>query len=109
MALPVTLDQAKAHVRFDDSEDDADLSLKLMSAQSSVLAYLKVASTEALSIGSPPLYPPGAEGAITAATLLLVGYLYRQRDEDVNHEWEQGFLPRPVTALLYPFRDPSCA
>ena len=109
MSLPVTLDQAKAHLRVDTDVEDSDITLKLLSAQSAVLAYLKVASLDALQVGSPAEYPPGAEGSIIAATLLLVGYFYRQRDEDTAHEWEQGYLPRPVTALLYGFRDPACA
>lgn len=109
MSLPVTLQQVKDHLRVDTDAEDSDIGLKLLSAQSAVLAYLKVATLDALKVGSPAEYPAGAEGSITAATLLMVGYFYRDRDNDENHEWEQGYLPRPVTALLYGFRDPACA
>jgi hypothetical protein len=46
---------------------------------------------------------------VKAAVLLLVGYFFKDRDNDKNHEYEQGYLPRPVTALLYPLRDPALA
>ena len=109
MSLPVTLDDAKAHLRVDTDAEDGDIGDKLLSAQAAVLGYLKVASLDALAVGSPAAIPAPAEGAIKAATLLMVGYFYRERDSDENHEWEQGYLPRPVTALLYQLRDPACA
>ena len=109
MALPVTLDQVKDHLRVDTDDSDNDLALKLFAAQSAVISYLKVSSLDDLAVGDPAAIPDPAVGAIVAATLLLVGYLYRQRDSDETHEWEQGYLPRPVTALLYPYRDPALA
>jgi hypothetical protein len=109
MTLPVTLEQAKAHLRVVDSEDDSDIADKLLSAQAAVLNYLKLSSLDSLKAGSPANFPAGVDGAVSAATLLLVGYLYRNRDTDVDREWEAGFLPRPVTALLYPLRDPTLA
>lgn len=46
---------------------------------------------------------------IQAATLLMLGYLYRDRDADSDKAYQQGYLPAPVTALLYPLRDPALA
>jgi hypothetical protein len=43
------------------------------------------------------------------ATILLTGHFYNNPDGDPEHDWEQGYLPRPVTALLYPLRDPALA
>lgn len=107
--LPVTLQQAKDHLRVDTDAEDGDIGDKLLAAQSAVLNYLKITTLDVLAVGSPAEIPDNVDGAVTAATLLLVGYLYRDRDTDENHEWEQGYLPRPVTALLYPLRDPACA
>lgn len=109
MSLPVTLQQAKDHLRVDTDADDSDISLKLLSAQAAVLNYLKVDSLDALAIGDPAVIPGNVDGAVTASTLLLLGYFYRNRDTDIDKEWEQGYLPRPVTALLYPLRDPALA
>lgn len=109
MSLPVTLQQAKDHLRADTDAEDSDISLKLASAQAAVLNYLKVASLDTLAVGSPAAIPDNVDGAVTAATLLLVGYFYKDRDNDEKREWEQGYLPRPVTALLYSLRDPACA
>ena len=41
--------------------------------------------------------------------LLLVGYFYRHRDENPEGEYQMGYLPWPVTALLYPLSDPALA
>ena len=109
MTLPVTLDMVKAHLRVDGTADDTDISDKLLSAEGAVLNYLKIGSLDELKIGSPPAMPAPVDGAVTAATLLLVGYLYRNRDTDIDKEWEMGYLPRPVMALLYPLRDPAVA
>lgn len=109
MTLPVTLEQAKDHLRVDSDDSDNDLALKLASAQAAVLNYLKVDDLDALAVGDPAAILPRVDGAVSAATLLMVGYFYRERDNDSTKEWEQGYLPRPVTALLYPLRDPSLA
>lgn len=109
MSLPVTLQQAKDHLRVDTDAEDSDIGIKLASAQAAVLNYLKVPSLDTLAVGSPAAIPDNVDGAVTAATLLLVGYFYKDRDNDEKREWEQGYLPRPVTALLYSLRDPACA
>lgn len=109
MTLPVTLQQAKDHLRVDTDAEDGDIGGKLLAAQSAVLNYLKIATLDALAVGSPAVIPDNVDGVVAAATLLMVGYFYRDRDADDNHEWEQGYLPRPVTALLYPLRDPTVA
>lgn len=109
MTLPVTLDQAKAHLRVDTNAEDADIALKLVAAQSIVLNYLKIDDIEMLAVGDPAAVPDRVDGAVVAATLLMLGYLYRNRDENPNGEFTQGNLPWSVTALLYQFRDPALA
>jgi len=119
MTMLVTLAQASDHLRRDSTDDDADLTLKIHAASGSVLGYLKGANhlvQEVDGDGKPvfdedgkPVYTDQVLYEVQAATLLMVGYLYRARDNDKDHEYEQGFLPRPVTALLYGLRTPAIA
>lgn len=109
----VSLQQARNHLRSDDSDDDADLSLKILAASAAVLAYLKDGATFVDSNGDVPVDsygdPVGVPRQVQAATLLMVGYLYRLRDENEDEAYEHGYLPKPVTSLLYPLRDPAIA
>jgi hypothetical protein len=119
-----------------DSPDDPDLRLKIAGASAAVLNYLKsrrnlwvrvyetdTAGDEVLdSNGDPvpavdtdgkPIYVVDSNGdrliadPIKSATLLMLGFLYRDRDENADKAFEMGYLPAPVTALLYPLRDPA--
>jgi hypothetical protein len=119
-----------------DGPDDADLALKIAGASAAVMNYLKnyrnvwVQEYEADTDGQwvldsnfdripatdtdgKPIYQTDTNGQrivadpIKSATLLLIGYLYKDRDENPEEAYEQGFLPKPVTALLYPLRDPA--
>lgn len=105
----VTLDQAKYHLRLDGNDEDTELPSMIAAAQSAVLNYLKVQDISSLAVGSPPAVPTNVTNAARAAVLLMLGYLYRLRDNDDDKEYQQGYLPRPVTALLYSLRDPSAA
>jgi len=96
----VTLAEARDHLRSDSVDDDADLTIKIHAASGAVINYLK----------SPAFIDESAVPfEVKAATLLLIGYLYKDRDGDEGGEYQQGYLPRPVTALLYPLRDPALA
>lgn len=109
----VTLDQAKDHLRIDTDAGDNDLSLKISAASAAVYAYLKngtdlfTDSAGALIVDSAGV--PDVPFQVKAACLLMLGYLYKDRDEDADGAYEQGYLPKPVTALLYPLRDPALA
>lgn len=99
----LTTDQAVDHLRLDPDEADAagdELTDVMAAAESAVLRYLKVAEADIVA-GDLPV--------VVAAAKLMLGYLWRLRDEDEKGEFEPGFLPRPVTALLYPLRDPTLA
>lgn len=118
MTLLVTLEQAKAHLRIDETDGDADVTLKIHGASGAVLNYLKSSSPYVPEIvdGVPvvdadgnPVYTTDVRFEVQAAVLLMLGYLFKDRDNDKDHEYEMGFLPRPVTALLYPLRDPALA
>lgn len=47
--------------------------------------------------------------SIQCATLLMIGFMDANRDGNLNNAFAQGYLPAPVTALLYPLRDPTLA
>lgn len=110
MTMLVTLEQAKAHLRIDTADEDADLTLKIHAASSAVMNYLKSAIIfEPAIVDGILVYTTVVRFEIQAAVLLMVGYLYKDRDSDPDREYEPGMLPRPVTALLYPLRTPSLA
>jgi hypothetical protein len=107
----VTLEQARAHLRVDTTDGDADILGKVKAASRAVVTYLKSPSFSDSS-GAIPEDSAGiaidVPEDVQLATLMLIGYFDRQRDEDGGHEYEQGYLPRPVMALLYPYRTPTC-
>ncbi|RYF63597.1 MAG: phage gp6-like head-tail connector protein [Comamonadaceae bacterium] len=115
----VTLEQAKDHLRIDTDAADADLTLKIHAASGAVLTYLKGANRFVQAVdadGDPvvdeegePVYTEQVIFEVQAATLLMLGYLNKDRDGDGDDQFEPGFLPNPVTALLYPFRTPTLA
>ena len=119
MTMLVTLPEAAEQLRRDTTDDNADLTLKIHAASGAVLNYLKGANRfvqEVDADGNPvfdadgkPVYTTEVLFEVKAAVLLMVGYLYKDRDNDKDREYEQGFLPRPVTALLYPLRTPALA
>jgi hypothetical protein len=122
----VTLQEAKDNMLVTFSASDADIDMKIAAASGAVLNYLKsrknlyifeVDSDGELFLDSQglPVYERDSNGQrlirpeVKQATLLLVGIFFRDRDGAEADKWEPGFLPRPVTALLYPLRDPALA
>lgn len=122
----VTLEEAKANmfVTFDNQDDD--IRLKIRAASGAILNYLKnrtkLYQVEYTSDGEPeldsngkPVYVTDSNGArlvrdeIKQATLILVGIMFRDRDGSEAKNWEHGYLPFPVTALIWQLRDPSLA
>jgi hypothetical protein len=107
MLVPLSL--ARAQIRSDINDDDLLLTQYIKGASNAIADYLKDYLWD-----SSGTIPEDSNGVATdlpevvkTATLLLIGYFYRQRDEDPNKEFEPGWLPRPVTALLYPLRTPT--
>ncbi|WP_447639575.1 head-tail connector protein [Pandoraea norimbergensis] len=109
----VTLEQVKAHLRIVHSSDDDDLTGKIHAASALVVQYLKEGAMEFLdSSGSVEIDsagdPVGVPDDVQVATLIMVGYLNKDRDEDPDRAYEMGYLPKPVMAMLYRKRDPAC-
>ena len=125
----VTLEQAKAQIEIDHDDSDDLIVGYILSASAAVKNYLKSGSVfelerdadfnPVLDSNGDPVYQEDSSGGkiisyvVQAATLLLVGILYKDRDDNANTAvgggFEQGYLPKPVTALLYPLRDPAIA
>jgi hypothetical protein len=120
----VTLARAKQHLNMDHDQDDVLIDAYVRAASEAVKNYLKSASAyeverdsnddPVLDSSGDPIYAVDSNGdkivryAVQAATLLMVGFLYKDRDENPDEAFQQGYLPKPVTALLYALRDPAC-
>lgn len=110
----ITLADAARYVRQDSSDDDTLLNALIEAASDMVVNYLgENAESWLASTGEPHedsngnvLYVPEA---VKAAVRYLVGWMYRNRDADPDQAWQPGYLPAPVTAMLYPLRDPTLA
>jgi hypothetical protein len=110
----VTLDQGKSHLRVDFEDEDNDITLKIHAASGAVLNYLKSGANIFLDSNGDLEFdsneePVGVPFEVKAATLLMLGFLYKDRDENADGAFQQGYLPMPVTALLFPLRDPAIA
>ena len=120
----VTLARAKQHLNMDHDQDDNLIEVYVQAASGAVKNYLKSASPydverdsnddPILDSSGDPIYVTDSSGdklvsyPVQAAVLLMVGFLYKDRDENPDQAFQQGYLPKPVTALLYPLRDPAC-
>ena len=122
----ITMEEAQAHLKITDPDVDLlDLQLKIRAATKAVLNYLGPANFYEYEVdlnnfpivdtNGDPIYAETSAGArivmyeVQAAVLLMLGYLNRDRDVDEEKAFEMGFIPRPVTALLYPLRTPTIA
>lgn len=107
----ITLAQGKDQVREDGTANDFSITECIEDASAAVINYLAeyadtfINTANMDSAGNPIEVPR----EVQRATRLMVGYLFANRDNDKDHEYEMGFLPRPVTALLYPLRTPTVA
>lgn len=109
MTALVSVAQAKARLLFDHDYDDADFELMIAGASAAVLTYLKLErDAYADSSGNIPEDsngdPIGVPEEVQNATLILVGIMKRDPSGAQMKDWEYGYLPMPVTALLYPLR-----
>lgn len=112
--LLITLDQAKAHLRMDHDAEDETIESYIRSASRAVLTYLGDAADEFLDSSGEVVVDssnlPVTPEDIQHAVRLLVGEFMRNREpepgDQVNPSFGYGYLPRAVTALLYPYRTP---
>lgn len=121
----VTLERGKQHLEMDHDLDDVLIEAYLGAASGAVKNYLKSASPyeverdsnddPILDSSGDPTYVEDSSGdkivkyEVQAAVLLMLGFLYKDRDENPDQAFSAGYLPKPVTALLYPLRKPALA
>lgn len=121
----VTLERGKQHLNMDHDLDDVLITAYIGAASGAVKNYLKSASAYEVerdsnddpildSSGDPVYVVDSSDEKIVkyeaqAAVLLMLGFLYKDRDENPDSAFAQGYLPKPVTALLYALRDPALA
>ena len=106
-----TIDTVKLRLRVDFDDDDELLGGLILAASGIVLNYLKGRAEEILDLDSNGELTSGSEipAPVETATIMMVGYLYRNPDADPDKAFAHGMLPLPVTAILYPYRDPAIA
>ncbi|EKG38858.1 head-tail connector protein [Pseudomonas syringae] len=104
----ITLEEAKDHLRVDDDAEDNDIKLKTHAASGAVRNYLKSAA-DIYFDAKGEVITASIPYEVQAATMLMLGYLYKDRDENSNGAFDTGDLPKPVTALLYSLRMPALA
>jgi hypothetical protein len=107
----VSVQEVKGRLHIDTNDDDAALLGYIEAASAAVISYLKGQADSLLDLDSGGSPSPDAvvPAVISTAVIMLVGYWYRNPDGDPDKDFERGYLPKPVTALLYPLRDPAIA
>lgn len=98
----VTVERAKSHLNIDHDSDDTLLQSMILQGSAIVADYLKIGEDVYDVLGSPS----GVPYVIEAATLLVIGSLYENRDgsEDAPQPLSQA-----VKDLLHRQRDPAIA
>jgi hypothetical protein len=113
MWMLVTRERVKQALRISTNDDDTLLDFLISAASKRIAKHLKGQAGELLSIDSPPNSPPDDLDAvpehIQAAVVYLTGVLYRNPDNDTEEAFEDGWLPKPVVAMLSMDRDPTLA
>ena len=116
----VSLDEARAHLRLDTEDEDGYVELLIQAASGAVYNYIRDSRPEFFDSDNLPFedYSGIADGLpieVKSATLLLLGYLYKDRDNNglyktnTGGNFEHGYLPRPVLSMLYRYRMPGLA
>lgn len=109
MAHLVTPEEVKNMLRIDGDDVDGNLLLMIPAASGAVVNYLKAGARRFLDEAGEVIDGMEVPFEVRAATVILIGIMMRNPDNTVEGDFEQGYLPKPVTALLYPLRDPALA
>lgn len=110
MVALVTIQQVKDVLRIDEGDDDAMLQLMIGAASRRVMQHLKGQAEIVLDLdsGGDPV-SGGVPDDVALATIMLVGYFFKNQDQDPEGDFQLGKLPLPVKSILYMLRDPTIA
>lgn len=111
----VTLEQARAHLRLDTTDEDTLVTMLIHAASGAVRNYIHSSGPFFLDSSGEPYEDSNGIAIdipyeVQAATLILLGYMFKDRDNNGLYKsfsggnFEHGYLPRPVIALLYRYR-----
>lgn len=96
----VTLEQAKRHLRVWHDDEDADLQDKIAQASDIVVDYIQRPELEWTDAVDGT--PSNAPMRVQAAVLMVLDILWEQRNGgDIEYGQADGYLSKPVTALLH--------
>lgn len=101
MADLASLREVKNGLRVDTDDDDQHLNLLISAASLRVRAYLDARADEVIDENGET-----NDARIKTAIIMLVGYYYRNPDQDPDGDFDVGRLPKPVSSMLYQLRDP---
>lgn len=108
----VTIDEVKSALRISDTGGDSPddelpwLEMLITSCSIAITSYLKSGAEIYQSTDGYPVLGDVPEN-VRLATIMLIGYLYREPDGDAAKAFGHGTLPFPVTAMIYQLRDPA--
>ncbi len=102
----VTLQQAKDHLRVDDDALDDDILLKISQVSYLCKNFVKVEQSAYLDEYNNPLDVPPY---LSAACLVWLGILFKHRDGQQDENLDFGYIPKAVSNILWPFRNPTYA
>lgn len=108
----VTLQQAKDHLHVDTDFQDVRIAEIVEDASHAIITHLTSTRPDAADAFMDSNGEPITEllpGLVRRATLMQIGYFFRYADDNEGDAYDRGYLPKPVTALLYPLRDPGYA
>lgn len=122
MVMLVSLEQASEHLRRDNTDDDADLTLKIKGISSAIMNYMAETAVATAIIadldsdGEIPVDsagdPIGVPEELQIATLIMIGVVYADRDAENYREGGsierlgKMSLPAAVHWILDPLRTP---
>ncbi len=101
----VTVSEAKANLRIFHDDFDDEIGMFISAASEAIINHMGARAEFVLDLDSGGEISVGSvvPAVVKAATIYLVGALHRGEAD----EFERGYLPNPVTAMLYPLRDPA--
>lgn len=114
MTMLVSLDQARSQIRADTTDGDTHLTLLIKAASMAVLNYIRNGADEFTDSAGDAIEDSngnvvGVPEDVQLAVLYLVAWFDRNPSSDEMREFDNGWMPGPVRALLGPYRDPGMA